>query len=142
MEFSHIKKGAILVFKDKYPCKVVSEKFSKPGKHGHAKKACTGIDLITDKKYEQIFNHHTILKEPKIERIGYLLLGIEDGYLSLMNLLDTDDIREDMKLPENEIGDKLTDMFEKEVPTRVTVLFATVDENEQYRVIDVSEDKE
>lgn len=49
-----IKKGAYCILKGN-PCKVLETAISKPGKHGSAKIAVTGVDLFTNKKIEGIF---------------------------------------------------------------------------------------
>ena len=35
-----------------FPCKVTEYSTAKPGKHGSAKATIVGIDVFTDKKYE------------------------------------------------------------------------------------------
>merc|ERR1711912_201937 len=46
-----IRKGSHMLIKG-FPCKVVEITTSKTGKHGHAKASITGIDIFTNKKYE------------------------------------------------------------------------------------------
>lgn len=46
-----IKKGGYCLLKG-FPCKVTEYSTAKPGKHGSAKATIVGIDVFTDKKYE------------------------------------------------------------------------------------------
>lgn len=49
-----LKKGAYAMLKD-HPCKITEVSTSKAGKHGHAKASVVGIDIFTNKKYEDAF---------------------------------------------------------------------------------------
>ena len=55
MDFADIKVGVHIILKKEFPCRVSKVSLSRPGKHGHAKKLVVGIDVITDKKYEELF---------------------------------------------------------------------------------------
>lgn len=141
MDFSHIKVGAHIVLKDVYPCKITDVAFSKPGKHGHAKKSVTGVDVITDKKYEQIFTHHSIIKIPEITRTVYQLCDIDDGFMSLMDNI-TCDTRQDICLPDNEIGRDIQQRFNNGDGMLITILIVKVDEDVMYRLDKVVENRE
>ena len=46
-----IKKGGYCLLKG-FPCKVTDYSTAKPGKHGSAKATIVGVDIFTNKKYE------------------------------------------------------------------------------------------
>jgi translation initiation factor 5A len=84
MEFSDIKKGVVMMVKDQ-PCKIMEVNTSRPGKHGHAKKTVTAIQLITNKKYVTTFTHHSNLEIPEINRNVYICYSLDDNYAQMMN---------------------------------------------------------
>jgi len=85
------------------PCKIVEMSTSKTGKHGHAKVHLVGIDIFTGKKYEDICPSTHNMDVPHVKREDYQLTYIsDDDYLALMS--DNGDVREDLKVPDGEIG--------------------------------------
>lgn len=99
MHFHHVKIGVIIMFCDKFPCRVSECLSSHPGKHGHAKKRLIGTDILTDKTYDWVITNHTIIKVPIINRQIYKLSYIDDYYMSLMDELGNS--RKDIKIPNN-----------------------------------------
>mmetsp|Transcript_420 Transcript_420/g.771 ORF Transcript_420/g.771 Transcript_420/m.771 type:complete len:198 (+) Transcript_420:54-647(+) len=99
-----LKKGGMIVMKDKFPCKVEALSTSKTGKHGHAKINITAKDIFTGKKYADICPSTHSVKVPFVKRVDYNYMGsIDDmGYVSLMttagvpvnNVLQLDDSNE------------------------------------------------
>ena len=127
MSYSEIKKGKYLVFRNEFPCKVVEVNTSAPGRHGAARKRCVGIDVITNKKYIDIFRHSSRVVFPKITKFAYSLVDIGDsGYLIISDSTET--VREDLKLKDKDLIEKLErenpDNYENYV---VTVLVAEFD---------------
>lgn len=53
------------------------------------------------------------LKPIKILLFQFQLLSIDDNFVSLMDM-DTCDTKDDLKLPEGELGDQIKQAFEKE----------------------------
>merc|ERR1712130_596451 len=98
---SSIKKGGYVVIKDR-PCKVVETSTSKTGKHGHAK-----VNMMV----------------PNVNRTEYTLLDIsDDGFLSL--LLSDGSTKEDLRLPTNDDGDKIRELFDAGKEVIIAVLSA------------------
>ena len=99
---------------------------SKTGKHGHAKVHMVGIDIFTGKKYEEICPSTHNMEVPVVNRTEYTLLDITDeGFVSLM--LPDGSTKEDLRLPEGDIGDNIRSAFDdgKEVLCCVTSAMGT-----------------
>lgn len=99
---------------------------SKTGKHGHAKVHLVGIDIFTGNKYEDICPSTHNMDVPNVTRKDYQMTNIEDGYMSLMD--DSGDLKEDLKLPEDDLGKEIRRKFENEEQFLVTILTAMGDE--------------
>lgn len=130
LQCSALRKNGYVMIKGR-PCKVVEMSTSKTGKHGHAKVHLVGIDIFTNKKYEDICPSTHNIDVPNVSRQDYQvhfegflfillkhfffltqLLDIDDEFVSLMN--DKGDTRDDLRLPEGELGDKIREEFGKE----------------------------
>lgn len=135
MSYADLKTNHYVVINNQYPCKIVNITTSAPGKHGHAKKVVVGKDVITDKKHEQIFNHHTIIETPDIKRTEYQLNYIdEDGYMSLMDCNNNNE-RCDLRIPENYLGNIINDLYEDDKYLNITILTASFDDKNFERVV-------
>ncbi|XP_061103804.1 eukaryotic translation initiation factor 5A-1-like [Conger conger] len=122
---SGLRKNGHVVLKGR-ACKIVEMSTSKTGKHGHAKVHMIGIDIFTGKKYEDICPSTHNMDVPNIKRNDYNLLNINDGYLALY--MPDGQVREDLKLPEGELGCEINSRFEKGEDLSVTVLCAMNEE--------------
>jgi len=121
VQCSSLRKGGFVVVKG-FPCKVVDMSTSKTGKHGHAKVHLVAIDIFTAKKYEEICPSTHNMDVPNVKRTDYSLMDIDDGYL---NLLTSDgDQKNDLKLPEGEIGEQIQRMFDDGKDVVVSVIGA------------------
>jgi len=123
---SALRKNGYVVIKNR-PCKIVEMSTSKTGKHGHAKVHMVGIDLFNQKKYEDICPSTHNMNVPHVSRKDYQLVDITDDYLHLMD--DSNDIREDLKCPDNDLGKELRERFANGEALSVTVLKAMDDES-------------
>ena len=123
---SALRKNGFVMLKAR-PCKIVEMSTSKTGKHGHAKVHLVGIDIFTSKKYEDICPSTHNMDVPFVKREDYQLLGIsDDGYVSLMN--DAGEVRDDLKLPDGEIGAKIRTDYDAGSDLLCTVLKACGEE--------------
>lgn len=106
------------------PCKITEITFSKNGKHGHSKANYEATDIFTGKHYEDVCPSSRIVQSPIVSINVYTLMDISsDGYMSLMS--DQHEMKEDLKLPEEEEGRKLKKMFEESSESiNVTVINA------------------
>ncbi|XP_065196308.1 eukaryotic translation initiation factor 5A-1-like [Sycon ciliatum] len=123
---SALRKNGHVVLKGR-PCKIVEMSTSKTGKHGHAKVHMVGIDLFTQKKYEDICPSTHNMDVPHVSRNDFQLLDIDDeGFMSLMN--EAGDTREDLKAPESELGKDIRERFGKGEDILITIMKAMADE--------------
>jgi len=119
---SSLRKNGFVVMKGR-PCKIVEMSTSKTGKHGHAKVHLVGIDLFNAKKYEDICPSTHNMDVPFCKRTDFQLVDISaDNFLSLMD--DGGDVREDVKIPEGELGEEIRQKFEDGIDVVCTVLGA------------------
>lgn len=100
MDYAEVKVGVSILFKKLHPCKVIQVNVSAPGKHGHAKKACVGIDWLTGKKHEEILTHHSRITPVAVTRTTYMAVDVDaDRYLTLID--DDGNERQDLQLPDD-----------------------------------------
>jgi len=110
---SALRKNEHVLIKGR-PCKIVEMSTSKTGKHGHAKVHMVGIDIFTGKKCEDICPSTHNMDVPFIKRKDYQLMSInDDGFVSLLDM-DTLNEKNDLKLPEGEMGTGIKDAYEKD----------------------------
>ncbi|KAI1003849.1 hypothetical protein K3495_g4361 [Podosphaera aphanis] len=120
---SALRKNGFVVIKNR-PCKIVELSTSKTGKHGHAKVHLVAIDIFTGKKLEELCPSTHNMDVPNVSRKEYQLLDVsDDGFLSLMS--DDGVTKDDVKIPEGEIYEKINKLFvTEEKDTNVIVLTA------------------
>ncbi|RJE17794.1 Translation initiation factor [Aspergillus sclerotialis] len=127
MQCSALRKNGHVVIKGR-PCKIVEMSTSKTGKHGHAKVHIVAIDIFTGKKLEDLSPSTHNMDVPNVTRKEYQLLDItDDDFLSLMD--DNGGTKDDVKLPDSEVGERIVRMFkEEEKDINVYVLTAMGEE--------------
>merc|ERR1712050_262861 len=125
MQCSALRKGGFVMIKSR-PCKIVEMSTSKTGKHGHAKVHMVALDIFTGKKLEDICPSTHNMEVPNVKRKDYQLIGVNDDFLSLMD--DSGDTREDLKCPEDAVGEEIKNAVEKDQEIMVTVLAACSEE--------------
>merc|ERR1711893_255213 len=122
MQCSALRKNGYVMIKGR-PCKIVEMSTSKTGKHGHAKVHLVALDIFTGKKLEDICPSTHNMNVPNVTRKDYQLLDIDDdGFVSMMD--DGGDSKEDLKLPDDDIGKEIKEKHEKGESFLVTVLTA------------------
>jgi translation initiation factor 5A len=110
---SAIRKNEFVMIKGR-PCKVVEMSTSKTGKHGHAKVHMVAIDIFTNKKLEDICPSTHNMDVPIVKRKEFQVLSVnDDGFLSLMDL-ETCDTKDDLRLPDGELGDQIKTAVDKD----------------------------
>lgn len=122
---SALRKGGHVMIKAR-PCKIVEMSTSKTGKHGHAKVHMVAIDIFTGKKLEDICPSTHNMEVPIVVRKDFQLIDIDGEFLSLMD--DSGETREDIKIPEGELGDEIKDRFGADEGLLVAVLSAMDEE--------------
>ncbi|GBN41626.1 Eukaryotic translation initiation factor 5A [Araneus ventricosus] len=127
VQCSSLRKNGFVMLKAR-PCKIMEMSTSKTGKHGHAKVHLVGLDIFTNKKYEDLCPSTHNIDVPNVNRCDFQLIDIsDDGFVTLMN--DKGETRDDLRLPEGELGTKIRDEFGKEdITVIVTVLSAVGEE--------------
>ncbi|KAK2706526.1 eukaryotic translation initiation factor 5A-like [Artemia franciscana] len=126
VQCSALRKNGFVMIKGR-PCKIVEMSTSKTGKHGHAKVHMVGIDIFTSKKAEDICPSTHNMDVPVVKRADFFLVDIsDDGYLSIMT--EAGDIRQDLKIPEGDLGVQLKNDFEAGKELVCTVLKACGEE--------------
>ncbi|EGG24796.1 eukaryotic translation initiation factor 5A [Cavenderia fasciculata] len=126
VQCSSLRKNGHVVINNR-PCKVVEMSTSKTGKHGHAKVNITGIDIFSGKKYEEICPSTHNIDVPNVSRNEYSVIYItDDSYLSLLKEDGT--TKDDLKVPEGEIGENITAAIDAGKDVLVTVISALGEE--------------
>jgi translation initiation factor 5A len=117
-----LKKNGYVVIKE-HPCRIVEMSVAKVGKHGSAKAKITGIDVFSGNKYEEIHPTSHNVDVPVIKREDWTLVDISrDNFASLMD--DNGETKEDLKVPEDEIGEKMRTLLDQGATVSCTVLKA------------------
>jgi len=126
MQCSALRKNGFVMIKSR-PTKIVEMSTSKTGKHGHAKVHLVALDIFTGKKYEDICPSTHNMDVPNVKRRDFQLLDVtDDGYLSLMD--DGGNTREDLKLPEGDLGTEIKSCYDDGKDIMCTVLSACGEE--------------
>ncbi|KAG1454817.1 hypothetical protein G6F56_007228 [Rhizopus delemar] len=126
MQCSALRKNGHVVIKGR-PCKIIDMSTSKTGKHGHAKVNLVATDIFTGKKYEDLSPSTHNMDVPNINRQEYSLINIDDGFLSLMT--QDGNTKDDVKLPEGDLGEQIEAEFDDGKELLVTVVTAMGEEH-------------
>ncbi|KAL1742083.1 translation protein SH3-like domain-containing protein [Schizophyllum fasciatum] len=125
MQCSALRKNGHVVIKGR-PCKIVEMSTSKTGKHGHAKVHLVAIDIFTGKKLEDISPSTHNMDVPHVKRDEYQLVNIDEGFLNLMTADGTP--KDDVKVPEGDLGKEIEGAFEDGKDVLVTIVSAMGEE--------------
>lgn len=116
---SAVRKNGHMVIKSR-PCKIVEMSTSKTGKHGHAKIHFVGIDIFTQKKYEDIVPSTHNVDVPHVKRQEFQLIDISDGFMSLMD--ESGGTKDDVRVPSDDLGKNIEERFANEEQLLVSVI--------------------
>lgn len=125
MQCSALRKNGHVVIKGR-PCKIVEMSTSKTGKHGHAKVHLVAIDIFTGKKLEELCPSTHNMDVPNVSRTEYQFSYIDDDFLHLISQDNTE--KNDVKVPEGDIGDKIRDFEEAGTDILITIIKAMGEE--------------
>jgi translation initiation factor 5A len=126
LQCSALRKGGFVMIKGR-PCKIVEMSTSKTGKHGHAKVHMIALDIFNNRKYEDICPSTHNMDVPNVARKDFQLLDVsDDGFLSLMD--DQGVTRDDLKVPDGDIGLEIRSSIEDGNDILCTVLSACGEE--------------
>merc|ERR1712058_143070 len=126
MQCSALRKNGYVMIKGR-PCKIVEMSTSKTGKHGHAKVHLVAIDIFTGKKLEDLSPSTNNMDVPSVSRREFQLLDItDDDFLSLMD--DSGNTKDDVKLPDGDLGDRIKKMVDDGKYVNVIVMAAMGEE--------------
>lgn len=84
------------------------------------------IDIFTGKKLEDLCPSTHNMDVPNVRRMEYTLLDIDDDHLSLM--LPDGTTKDDVHLPDGEVGEKMMAEFEAGNELIVTIITAMGEE--------------
>ncbi|KAJ6553975.1 eukaryotic translation initiation factor 5A [Mycena vulgaris] len=121
MQCSALRKGGHVVIKSR-PCKIIDMSTSKTGKHGHAKVHLIATDIFTGKKLEDICPSTHNMDVPNVTRSEYQLVNVDDGFLNLMTQEGV--AKDDVKVPEGDLGKQIQDEFDADKELLVTIVSA------------------
>ncbi|XP_076315238.1 eukaryotic translation initiation factor 5A-like [Tachypleus tridentatus] len=126
VQCSSLRKNGYVMLKSR-PCKIMEMSTSKTGKHGHAKVHLVGIDIFTNKKYEDLCPSTHNIDVPNVNRSDFQLIDIsDDNYVTLMD--DKGETRDDLKIPDGELGQKIREDFGKDEATVIVTVLSAVGE--------------
>ncbi|KAG0283129.1 Eukaryotic translation initiation factor 5A [Linnemannia gamsii] len=113
VQCSALRKNGYVVIKGR-PCKIVAISTSKTGEVH-----LVGVDIFTSKKLEDLSPSTYNMDVPNVTYTEYSLISIDDGFLSL--LTDSGSTKDDVKLPEGELGQKIQADFEDGKELLITI---------------------
>ncbi|KAL2887117.1 Eukaryotic translation initiation factor 5A-2 [Ceratocystis lukuohia] len=126
MQCSALRKNGYVMIKQR-PCKIVDMSTSKTGKHGHAKVHLVAIDIFTGKKLEELCPSTHNMEVPIVKRSEWQLINIDDDeYMSLID--DSGASKDDLKIPDSDVGAKIKAMWEEEKDIIVVIQKAVNEE--------------
>jgi len=142
MKFADVKVGVIIVLQGKYACRLIEVNLLIPGKPSSAKKTVVGLDIVTDKKFTDVFRPFSIIKEPTITQELLQVLWIDgkwrddEGYIHLQD--KSGNFVDDITTIHGNVNDTfLVDIakaFEENKVVDITLMTVVVDEVTKYKV--------
>ena len=126
MQCSSLRKNGHVIIKNR-PCKIVEMSTSKTGKHGHAKVHLVALDIFTGKKLEDLCPSTHNMSVPRVLRREYQLTNISDEDF-MEFLCDDGSTKDDVRIPDSDLGKEIRAKFEDGDNVVVTILNAMGEE--------------
>ncbi|KAF9946447.1 Eukaryotic translation initiation factor 5A [Mortierella alpina] len=121
MQCSALHKNSHVIIEGR-PCMIVEILTSKTGGHDGDTINLIGIDIFTGKKYEIMSPSTRNMDVPLVSRSEYQAVDVSDGFLSLMD--SSGGMKDNVKLPEGDLGRAIVAIFDAEKDFLVTILSA------------------
>lgn len=86
LQCSALRKNGFVMIKGR-PCKVMEMSTSKTGKHGHAKVHLVGLDIFTNKKYEDICPSTHNIDVPNVSRNDLQVRKLQSTLMTAHDIL-------------------------------------------------------
>jgi len=113
--------GTVVLLREAFPCKVVDLAKAKTGKHGSAKIRVVGTDVLTGRKYDDIFQSKEQVCLPVTKKVDYqLAYPLDDTYMKLQ--AQDGSTRDDLKVSEEELCEKIIDSYNAGKELLISVL--------------------
>ena len=139
MQCGNLKKGSHVILKGK-PCKVVDIATSKTGKHGHAKANITGLDIFTNKKYEDCHPTSHNVDCPFVTKTDFELVSVADD--NFVTFIDKEgEFREDLQLPTDEDLSEMVNKLKADLEADKNLLITVVSAMGEEKIIAYRDDK-
>merc|ERR1711939_1235145 len=123
---SALRKGGYVMIKGR-PCKICEMSTSKTGKHGHAKVHLVALDIFNGQKKEDMSPSTHNLDVPRVKRTDYqYMMEMDDKFCQMM--ADDGEMKEDLRIPDDAVGDEIREKEAKGEQFLVTVLSACDEE--------------
>eukprot|EP00040_Diaphanoeca_grandis_P009935 m.50900 g.50900 ORF g.50900 m.50900 type:complete len:153 (-) comp21361_c0_seq1:283-741(-) len=118
---SAFRKGELIMI-DGLACKIMEMTKVKPGKHGVAKCQFVAIEIFNNSKKLLSASSKSNVDAPVTSRSEWIFLGMDsEDYMSLLDE-NTGETRQDLKLPANQLGKQIKDLYYPEQnPVRITL---------------------
>ncbi len=82
-----------------FPCRVTEYSTAKPGKHGASKATIVGVDIFTNKKYEDTYPTSATMRVPIVTKIEYEVADIDDDSHFVSYIQEDGTINSTIKMP-------------------------------------------
>ncbi|PMD15277.1 eukaryotic translation initiation factor eIF-5A [Hyaloscypha hepaticicola] len=121
MQAPALHKSGYTMLKGK-SCKILEISTAKPGKHGHAKCTFKGRDIFTGAIVEDFHPSSYNMEVPVVKKTEYDVLHVSrDGFLNLLSELGE---KQDVKIPEGDLGQRIRDYLDQGKIVTVIILAA------------------
>jgi len=118
---NNLRIGSIVLLREAFPCKVVDLAKAKTGKHGSAKIRVVGVDVLSGRKYEEIFQSKEQICLPVTRKVDYqLAYPLDEGYMKLK--AQDGSTRDDLKVYDEELSERIMEAYHEGKELLIAVL--------------------